>query len=479
MKKGLLAFITSPILWGGGACFGFYTLIRRGMIHDELVVRYTSGHPVEYITVALFFIGMTSLFFKYLRIAADRRRLRLGLIFPPIKPQRESSGEVNGYLETLTKAVSVRGESLHISRLRRALRFLQSGGRVDDLDQELRSLADDDAFAAEADYGMVKMFIWAIPILGFLGTVIGITAALGNLNLTELETTGKLLASGLKVAFDTTALALSLVFVLYFTQYFVQRSESKFFARVDRLVDRELHGRFRPASSPLEEEELKASRRILKMMVESFDKLMRRQTEIWEEAMAAAAKQSGDIIQSGAERIQLSLNDALGEALRKHADMINRGEEEFFSEIIAPVLRSMREHLNGVESLRSQMVEETKVVRELLHANGEITRLEDRLNQNLRSLAEAGSFVDTANALADAVRLLNGKLKEPTVGKNTSRLSALIEKSKERFGEPETIPLHDGGAAEAENNEGGTEMPTYSVHTPKLRAGFWGKKKSA
>ena len=123
MKKGIFALLTSPILWGGGACFGFYTLIRRGMIRDELIVRYTSGHPVEYVTVALFFIGMTSLLFKFLRIAAGRRRLRLGLIFPPVKPQRESTAEADGYLETLKKAVSVRGESLHISRLRRALRL--------------------------------------------------------------------------------------------------------------------------------------------------------------------------------------------------------------------------------------------------------------------------------------------------------------------------------------------------------------------
>lgn len=477
MKKGIFALLTSPILWGGGACFGFYTLIRRGMIRDELIVRYTSGHPVEYVTVALFFIGMTSLLFKFLRIAAGRRRLRLGLIFPPVKPQRESTAEADGYLETLKKAVSVRGESLHISRLRRALRFLQSGGRVDDLDQELRTLADDDAFAAEADYGMVKMFIWAIPILGFLGTVIGITSALGNLNLTELETTGKLLASGLKVAFDTTALALSLVFVLYFTQYFVQRSESNFFARVDRLVDRELRGRFRPASSPLEEEELKASRRILKTTVETFDQLIRRQTEIWEEAMTAAAKQNGEIIQNGAERIRVSLNGALNESLAKHADMISRGEEEFFGEIIAPVLQSMREHLGGIESLRSQMVEETKVVRELLHANGEIARLEERLNQNLRSLAETGGFVDTVNALTDAIHILNGRLKG-TSGESASRLSALIGKSDERFGEPETIALRDGYAA-PQSSEDKAEMPTYSIRTPKLRTGFWGKKKSA
>ena len=479
MKKGILAFITSPILWGGGACFGFYTLIRRGMIHDELVVRYTSGHPVEYITVALFFIGMTSLFFKYLRIAAGRHRLRLGLIFPPIKAQREPGSEVDGYLETLKKAVSVRGESLHISRLRRALRFLQSGGRVDDLDQELRSLADDDMIAAEADYGMVKMFIWAIPILGFLGTVIGITAALGNLNLTELETTGKLLASGLKVAFDTTALALSLVFILYFTQYFVQRSESKFFARVDTLVDRELHGRFRPASSPLEEEELKASRRILKSMVESFDKVMRRQTEIWEEAMTAAAKQSGEIIQNGAEQIRISLNDALGESLGKHADMISRGEEEFFREIISPVLHSMREHLEEVSNLRGQMIEETKVVRELLHANGEIARLEERLNQNLRSLAEAGSFTETVNELSAVIHLLNGKLKGPGGEEAASRLASLIEKTKGRFAEPESIPLRGGCTPAPQDGDEEAETPTYSVRTPKLGIGFWGKKKSA
>ena len=40
--------------------------------------------------------------------------------------EKEPISEVEGYLKSLKKAVSVRGESLHTSRLRRALQFLQS-----------------------------------------------------------------------------------------------------------------------------------------------------------------------------------------------------------------------------------------------------------------------------------------------------------------------------------------------------------------
>ena len=79
--------------------------------------------------------------------------------------------------------------------------------------------------------------------------------------------------------------------------------------------------------------------------------------------------------------------------------------------------------------------------------------------------------------MTDAIHILNGRLKG-TSGESASRLSALIGKSDERFGEPETIALRDGYAA-PQSSEDKAEMPTYSIRTPKLRTGFWGKKKSA
>ena len=477
MKKGFLALFTSPILWGGAAGFGFYALIREGLIRDELIIRYTAGHPVEYITVCLFLIGMVSLFFKFLRIGYQRRKLALGPIFPPIKAEKEPTADADNYLKTLKKTAAVRGESLHISRLRRALQFLKSGGRVDDLDQELRCLADDDAMAAESDYGMVKMFIWAIPILGFLGTVIGITAALGNLNLTELETTGKLLASGLKIAFDTTALALSLVFVLYFTLFFVQRTESKLFVRLECLIDRELQGRFLPASSPLEEEELNASRKILKSISDSFDKLMQRQTEIWETAMEHAAEQNDAIIQHGADQIQGTLRSALSDTLSQHARLLSQGEEKLIRETITPVVQEIQLQGKVMSSLQEQMIEESKVLRELLHANGEIARLENRLNQNLQELAEAGRFTETVNALAAAIHLLNGKLKTPLrTDEGITHLSELSERTRLVF--PDRVEQTEN-AEETETEERGGFPFQFSLNRQKKASLFNKRAKSA
>lgn len=434
MKRILTTFFTSAVLWGTLAGVGFYAAIHRGMITNELVVRYAAGHPVEYVTVVLFLIGMTSLFFKSMSILRQRRTLALGPIFSPIRPEREDAQRADEYLQTLEKAEPLRGGSYHLTRLRRALLFLKSSGRADELDSELRCLADEDALAAESDYGMVRMFIWAIPILGFLGTVMGITVALGNLNLTDLETSGDLLAAGLKVAFDTTALALSLVFVLYFSLFFTQRRESRLFAEVDRLVESELKGRFVPAPSLKEQEEFRAVRRIMKSVVESFDKLMKRQVEIWDEAISGVNKRSAEVIQKGAEQIHLSLRNSLRESVESHARIMLAGEEKMLSETLSPYVRSMKDHAEQMAGLQEQMISDGKTFREILRATGEVTMLEDRLNENLRSLSEANCFSETVNSLAATIHLLNTKLGGSAAGVNyrVAGISELAAGSFER-----------------------------------------------
>jgi len=42
----------------------------------------------------------------------------------------------------------------------------------------LKYLSDLDAAHAQAGYGLFRVIVWAIPITGFLGTVIGITMML-------------------------------------------------------------------------------------------------------------------------------------------------------------------------------------------------------------------------------------------------------------------------------------------------------------
>ncbi len=57
------------------------------------------------------------------------------------------------------------------------------------------------------------------------------------------------LLAGLYVAFDTTALALSLSILLMFVQFFVDRVETQLLSMVDTRVNEELVGRFETVGS--------------------------------------------------------------------------------------------------------------------------------------------------------------------------------------------------------------------------------------
>src|SRR5438270_597962 len=82
-------------------------------------------------------------------------------------------------------------------------------------------LADADAEGLETSYGLVKIITWAIPILGFLGTVLGITKAIAGVNPEVLEKNLNSVTDGLAEAFDTTASALALTMVVMFFSFVV------------------------------------------------------------------------------------------------------------------------------------------------------------------------------------------------------------------------------------------------------------------
>ena len=60
---------------GTGLAFCFFSLIQRGFIRDEYVVRYLAGHWVEYIEVGLFCVGLSSLAMKLLSTVRQKNSL--------------------------------------------------------------------------------------------------------------------------------------------------------------------------------------------------------------------------------------------------------------------------------------------------------------------------------------------------------------------------------------------------------------------
>jgi flagellar motor component MotA len=78
-------------------------------------------------------------------------------------------------------------------------------------------------------YSMVRYVVWAIPTLGFIGTVVGISLALAFAGAVDLQDPNLLaeLTKRLAVAFDTTLLALVMSAVLVLCQHVVQAYEER------------------------------------------------------------------------------------------------------------------------------------------------------------------------------------------------------------------------------------------------------------
>jgi len=132
-------------------------------------------------------------------------------------------------------------ESFLARRLERALRHFQSRRRTVEIVEFLASESRADEGRVDASYGLVRVFVWAVPTLGFIGTVIGIGAAVAGFSAT-LEAASSLdgmkesiglVTGGLGVAFDTTLLALVMSILIMFPANAVQRFEEAFLGEVD------------------------------------------------------------------------------------------------------------------------------------------------------------------------------------------------------------------------------------------------------
>src|SRR5262249_21901434 len=137
-----------------------------------------------------------------------------------------------------------------VNRVAGVLGFLASRGSAAELDDHLRDLADGDAVALENSYALIRFITWAIPILGFLGTVLGITGAINGVTPEVLEHSLSTVTDGLALAFNATALALALTMITMFLTYLVDRLELSVLETVDQYAARHLAHRFERPAGP-------------------------------------------------------------------------------------------------------------------------------------------------------------------------------------------------------------------------------------
>ncbi len=129
--------------------------------------------------------------------------------------------------------------------IQRVVTQFQTNKSVDQANALLNSSLDLGLHEIDLRYMMIRYVIWAIPALGFLGTVLGIALALAYAGSADLQDPALLagLTERLAVAFNTTLLALCMSAVLVLVQHVVQAREERALNRagqycLDNLINR-------------------------------------------------------------------------------------------------------------------------------------------------------------------------------------------------------------------------------------------------
>jgi hypothetical protein len=218
--------------------------------------------------------------------------------------------------------------------------------------------------------------------------------------------------TGLGLKFDTTALALTLSMLLMFAHFVIDRNETALLERVERQVARELAGLFpKIASGP--DGQLVAVRRMAETMIHAAQRLVERQTELWQTSIDAAQTRWSQL----AEESGTYLQAALGESLKLHAREVAAAEQaaaEKNRQQWNDVQRALRESVQAVATAQEALVHRVEVLHQAVDATAQIARLEEALNRNLASLAGAKNFEETVMSLAAAIHLLTARLTEPS-----------------------------------------------------------------
>jgi len=405
------AFFRSPVLWGAAAGVGFYGLVSAGVLRGEYLDRYFTGHPVEYAATIMFFVGLAALVIKVVGLAAEEQRLDKPLFGPP--PEGGQPVTDCRLLAARLDQIPAgwRGDYL-VSRLRNAVEYVRRSRSAEGFDEELRYLADMDAARLHASYGLVRVIIWAIPVLGFLGTVIGITLAIGKLSPDALETSLPAVMGSLSIAFDTTTQALGLSIVLMFAQFLTERRENVLLAEVDRRTEELMVGRFAQTGRQADGQ-LAAVGQMIEEVVAGTETLVHRQAELWQSTVDAAARRWHGMAQAAGQQLETALAAALGQALQQHSAAV-ASHEERLSEVNRRNWERLQETLvHNVQTLvrlNEGAGREAELLARAIEAAGQVTSLEEALNNNLRALAGSKNFEETVMSLAAAIHLLNSRL---------------------------------------------------------------------
>ena len=201
---------------------------------------------IPYVIVLVTCWGLALLVLKAIAVKRQQGYAELELELIPLEIGLQITPDnVDQFLDHLGSTPIAQRLSILGRRIQAALEHFKSRKSVPEVQEYLAKHAEIDASSVDAGYTLLRAFIWAVPILGFIGTVIGISAAVGELR-TALDAGQDIreglegITQGLSTAFDTTLIALIMAILLLFPTESLRKSEYQMLDRIEFFANEQL-----------------------------------------------------------------------------------------------------------------------------------------------------------------------------------------------------------------------------------------------
>lgn len=213
---------------------------------------FTHRGPVPYFIVGFSCWSLAILILKSVKLRLQRSVLTCQLFpqFTEFILSPTTAGEVT---QKMCELVDDPRHFVLYNRIEIALANLKNLGRVSDLDEILRSQGEQDEAVMETSYALLSGFVWAIPVLGFIGTVQGLSQSIGGFGavlattqeLSQIKLSLQGVTGGLAVAFETTLQGLVAALIIQLLLTYIKNREEEFLNDCSEYCVRNIVGRLR------------------------------------------------------------------------------------------------------------------------------------------------------------------------------------------------------------------------------------------
>ena len=465
------ASIGPSVVLGSGACILFYALIFAGPLNYALLRRYCLCHPVAIATAELFFVAIVALVAKWYGCFLQQQMIRqAGLALEDISLTQadtnpaDSGEQKSQYFETLWRSQSALiCDSWLGQRVTAILQRQLKRKNTKHLDQDVHELAERDADQQHDSYGLIRIVTWAMPMLGFLGTVLGISDTLGQMDAQALASGSQdamnSLTAGLYVAFDTTAIGLVLTMVAMFVQFGVNRSELALLSSINDRVSETMQLCLTEQERQHDTSNVESAlQHISQELIKSVQQMVLTQSELWQQTISTAHGHWQNLTSTSADTVRVSLASAIESALTKHSESLSLHTEHLARvQAEGAVLIDSRwqqwqtrlsEQARSVHQQQRDMKEQTELLNQLIEKHEAVRSMEMPLQATLERLTDVDRFHDAAICLTEAVAVLGtqmeryGYLGRQPVRRKAAEPSSSEPTSQNREEEmPSVLPL--------------------------------------